>query len=90
MYIDNDRKNILILADGPTQGLDGTTFTTEAKYSINFTPSSKKCCLSLHYNGINSSLFVYAIKIYQFKAKDSEIKNISLIFRKYFRGFESY
>ena len=29
--------------------------------------------LSLHYNGSNSFLFVNAIKIYQFKAKDSEI-----------------
>ena len=30
--------------------------------------------LSLHYNGNNSLLFVNAVKMYQFKAKDSEIK----------------
>ena len=30
--------------------------------------------LSLHYNGSNSFLFVNVVKIYQFKAKDSEIK----------------
>ena len=30
--------------------------------------------LSLHFNGSNSFLFVIAAKIYQFKAKDSEIK----------------
>ena len=30
--------------------------------------------LSLHYNGSNSFLFVKALKICQYKAKDSEIK----------------
>ena len=30
-------------------------------------------CLSLHHNGANSYLFVNGTKIYQFKAKDSEI-----------------
>ena len=30
--------------------------------------------LSLHYNGSNSFFFVNAVKIYQYKAKDSEIK----------------
>ena len=29
--------------------------------------------MSLHYNGSNSFLFVNGVKIYQFKAKDSEI-----------------
>ena len=41
------------------------------------------------YNGGNNFLFVNATKIDQFKAKDSEIKNISLVFRKYFRRFFS-
>ena len=30
-------------------------------------------CLSLHYNGANSYLFVYGKEIYEFKAKDYEI-----------------
>ena len=34
--------------------------------------------LSLHYNGSKSFLFVNATKIYQFKAKDSDIKDCSL------------
>ena len=42
-------------------------------YSINFTVTKKKCCLSLHYNGANSYLFVYGTEIYKFKAKGSEI-----------------
>ena len=33
----------------------------------------KKFCLSLHYNGVNSYLFVNGTEIYKFKAKDSEI-----------------
>ena len=42
-------------------------------YSVNFTVTKKKFCLSLHYNGANSYLFVNGTEIYKFKAKDSEI-----------------
>ena len=42
-------------------------------YSINFTVTKKKFCLSLHYNGANSYLFVNGKEIHKFKAKDSEI-----------------
>ena len=42
-------------------------------YSINFTVTKKKFCLSLHYNGANSYLFVNGKEIVKFKAKDSEI-----------------
>ena len=41
-------------------------------YSINFTVTNKKICLSVHYNGANSYLFVNGEEIYKFKAKDSE------------------
>ena len=41
-------------------------------YSINFTVTKKKFCLSLHYNGANN-LFVNGTEIIKFKAKDSEI-----------------
>ena len=54
VHIDNKKKEILILAEVPTQGLDGTTLTAEKLYSINFTENNKKFCLSLHYNGANS------------------------------------
>ena len=39
--IENKRKNILILGEGPTQGLDDSTLTAEAIYSINFTHQLK-------------------------------------------------
>ena len=71
VHVDNERKDILILGKGPTQGLDDTTLTAEVKYPINFTQSRKKIVLSLHYNGSNSFLFVKATKVYQFKAKNS-------------------
>ena len=50
VYVDNKERDILILGEGPTQGLDGTIFTAEAKYPINFTQSGKRFVLSLHYN----------------------------------------
>ena len=71
VYIDN--KEILVLDKGPTQGLNHA-LTAEAQHSINFTRSGIKFCLSQHYNGSNSFLFVNATKIQRFKAKDSEIK----------------
>ena len=70
--IDNRKKDILILGKGPTQGLEHT-LSKEKMYSINFTVTGKKFCLSLHYNGANSYLFVNGTEIIKFKAKDSEI-----------------
>ena len=42
-------------------------------YSVNFTDNGDKYCLSLHYNGANSYLFVNGVEIIKFKAKDSNI-----------------
>ena len=70
VHIDNKGKDILILGEGPTQGLDNTTLTAEAICPINFTQSRKRFVLSLHYNESNSFLFVNAAKVYQFKAKN--------------------
>ena len=78
VHIDNKGKYILILGEEPTQGTDNTTLTVEAKYSINFTQPGKRFVLSIHYNVSNSFLFVNATKVYQFKAKTSEIKDYAL------------
>ena len=72
IHIDNKKKDILVIGRGPTQGLE-STLTAEKMYSINFTVKKKKFCLSLHYNGANSYLFVNGAEICKFKAKDSEI-----------------
>ena len=70
--IDNKKKDILLLGKWPSQGLEHS-LTAEKVYSINFTVRKNKFCLSLHYNGANSYLFVNVSEIYKFKAKDSEI-----------------
>ena len=67
------REKTLILVEGPTQGLGENSLTAEKIYSINFTVIKNKFCLSLHYNGANSCLFVNGTEIIKFKAKDSEI-----------------
>ena len=72
VHVDNKKKDILILGRGPTQSLEHT-LTAEKIYSINFTVTKKKFCLSLHYNGAISYLFVNGKEIHKFKAKDSEI-----------------
>ena len=71
-HIDNKEKDILVLGKEPTQGFEHT-LTAEKIYSINFTATKEKFCLSLHYNGANSYLFVNGTEIYKFKAKYSEI-----------------
>ena len=41
MHIDNKNKDI----EGPSQGLDDTTLTTETKYPTNFYTTKKKICI---------------------------------------------
>ena len=69
-HIDNKGEDILILEKGPTQGLGENSLTAEKMYSINLTVAKKKFCLSLHYNGANSYLFLNGKEIIKFKAKD--------------------
>ena len=57
LFIDNKKKDILIIDKCHTQGLEHT-LAVEKMYSINFTEHFTKFCLSLHYNGANSYLFV--------------------------------
>ena len=70
VHIGNKNNYFLIYGKSLTQGLDDTTLTAEAQYSISFSRSNRKFCLRLYYNMSNSFLFVNATKIYQFQAKD--------------------
>ena len=56
----------------------GITSYAEKMYSVNFTATKKKFCLSLHYNGDNSYLFDNRREIIKFKAKDSSIVAIPI------------
>ena len=73
IHVDNKGKDILIVGKGPMQGLGEHSLTAEKMYSINFTVTKKTFCLSLHYNGTNSYLFVNGTEIFIFKAKGSKI-----------------
>ena len=46
VHLDNNKKYIMILGDGPTQGSDDTTLTAKKEYAINFNEQQKKFCLS--------------------------------------------
>ena len=75
---DNNKKDILIFGEGPAKELDEIKLTAEKKCLINFTASRKKFCLYLHYNAVNSNLFVNGVEIIKFKVKGSEINAIPL------------
>ena len=74
VHANNKTKNILILGEGITQGLDDTTLTAERKYSINFTVNRRKFCLSLHYNVTNSYLFVNGTEV----SEDFSVDNMKI------------
>ena len=59
------KKDTLVCGIGPTQGLEDT-LTAEKMYPVNFTETKNKFCLSLHYNGADSYLFVKGKKIVKF------------------------
>ena len=64
--------------DLSVQGINDTTLYAEKIYSQNFSQSSKKFILSLHYNGDNSYFFVNGTQELKFKAKDDQIINKKL------------
>ena len=71
-HTNNKKRNILVLGRDFIQGIDGTTIHAGKMYSISFSEAGARFCLSLHYNGDNSYLFVNNREMIKFKAKDSE------------------
>ena len=57
VHIENQKNYILTLGKGPTQRLDDTTLTAEAKYSISFSEKGKKFCLNIDYKGSKNNQF---------------------------------
>ena len=72
-HANNKTRSILVLGKDFIQGVDIATIYAEKMYSPSFTVNNKTFCLSLHYNGDNSGLFVNGKEIINFKAKDSKI-----------------
>ena len=89
VHLDNRKKYILILGKSATKGLDDTKLTAEKEYATNFSDQNKKFCLSSHYTGVNSYIFVNSVEIYKFKAKDSRNKFSSIMFGQCFKRFFS-
>ena len=83
--IDNEKKDILILGEDPTQELEHK-LSAEKMYSMNVTENNKKVCLSLHYIGGNSYLFANGTEIYKFKTKDYKIVATPLSLRNISKG----
>ena len=87
IHANNKKNNIFVLGQDFVQGINGATIYPEKMYSINFTESNKKFCLSLHYNEHSSYLSVNGTEIYKFKAKDSEIVASPLCLRNISKDF---
>ena len=81
VHVNNKKKDILILQD-PTDELDDITITAQVEGSINFTDSKNnlfESCITIEdTNGV---------KVYQLKAKDSEIKPYLLCLGKISKDF---
>ena len=69
MHVDDKNKDILILGEGPTQELDGSTLRAEAKYPINFTKSGKRFVLGYTIIEATVSYFLYLLQYINSKQK---------------------
>ena len=74
----NKTQSVLVLGHGLIQKINDTTIYAERMYSPNFTADNKIFCLSLHYDGDNSYLFVNGKEVTKFKAKNSELIKYSM------------
>ena len=69
MHVDDKNKDILILGEGPTQELDGSTLRAEAKYPINFTKSGRRFVLRYTIIEATVSYFLYLLQYINSKQK---------------------
>ena len=73
VHSNNKANNIYVMGDGIVQEINDTTLYAEKTCSQNFTQSSKKFVLSLHYNGDDSYLFLNGIQELKFKCKTTHL-----------------
>ena len=81
------KEDILILGKGPAQGLDDTTLTVEAKYSINYTEQGKKFVWVFITMEATVIFLLMLQKIHQIRAKYSEIIACPLCLRNISKNF---
>ena len=53
---DNSKSNFLVLGEGPTHGINGSSGLAEKNFSLNFINPETNFDLSSHYNGDNTCL----------------------------------
>ena len=63
---------LLVQGEGPIDGINGSFELLEKRF-VYFSKSSSKLCLSLHYNGNNSCLFVTRKEIFSFNADNKNV-----------------
>ena len=71
-------ENVLILGKGLIQKINKQKVYAGYTFSTNFTVTDKTFCLTLHYDGLISRLFVNGKKQVVFKAKYSEITSYKM------------
>ena len=62
-----------MLGEGPTYGINGSFGSSEKNFVINSSKANRKFCLSLHYNGDKSDLFVNGTKIFKFESDNKTV-----------------
>ena len=62
VHVDSKRKDIIVLGESLTKGLNETIIIRESTYTINFIRPGRRFVLSLHYNETNGFFLVYAVK----------------------------
>ena len=53
-HSDNHKNNFLMLGEGPTYGINGSSEKPDKRFRINFAKANTKFCFRLHYNANNS------------------------------------
>ena len=72
-HANNKIKDVLVLGHGLIQKIDDTTIFAEKMYSPNFPVAKKTFCISIHYNGNDSYLFVNSKEVIKFKARKQSV-----------------
>ena len=74
---ENNKKQSILVLDYGSVKINDTDIYAEKSYTPDFTSDNKVTCLSLHYNGSNSFLYVNGKQITQFEA-NTEINKYSI------------
>ena len=77
-HIDNPKNNLSVSCKGRSEGINSCVGSEGKKININFSEANTKFCLSLHYNGDESYLYVNQTEIYKFKGKYNIVSIIFL------------